>query len=68
MKTFKITIEVDDDIFIDRKVKADGLGDLLSRNNDLHKKDEAGRIVVIPASKIVKIMEILGKDKEEQVY
>lgn len=68
MKTFKITIEVDDDIFIDRKVKADGLGDLLSRNNDLRRKDEADNIIVVPASKIVKIMEILGRNREEQVY
>ncbi len=68
MKSFRITIEIDSDTTTEKTAEAYGLGDLLSRGLDMLKRDEAGREYVIPASKIVKIAEILGKDKEKRVY
>lgn len=68
MRTFRITISIDEDTTTEKVTEAHGLGDLFSRGLDMLKKDEAGREYVIPASKIVKIAEILGKGREERVY
>ena len=68
MKTFRITISIDEETTTDKTVKAYGLGDLFSRGLNMLKKDEAGREYVIPASKIIEIAEILGRGKEEKVY
>lgn len=68
MKTFKITIEIDDETTTEVKAKADGLGDLFSKGLDMLKTDEAGRMYIIPASKILEIAEIIGRNKEKRVY
>lgn len=69
IRTFRITISIDEETTTDKTVKAYGLGDLFSRGLDMLKKDqETGREYVIPASKIVEIAEILGRGKEEKVY
>ena len=69
MRTFRITIMIDEETTADKTVQAYGLGDLFSRGLDMLKKDKVtGREYVIPASKILEIAEILGKNKEERVY
>lgn len=68
MRTFRITISIDEDTTTEKVTQANGLGDLFSRGLDMLKKDEAGREYYIPASKIIEIAEILGKNKEQKVY
>lgn len=68
MRTFRITISIDEDTTTEKTAQANGLGDLFSKGLDMLKKDEAGREYYIPASKIIEIAEILGKNKEKRVY
>ncbi len=68
MKTFRITISIDEDTTTEKTAQAVGLGDLFSKGLDMLKKDEAGREYYIPASKIIEIAEILGRNKEKRVY
>ena len=69
MKTFNITIEIDNETTTEKTMKADGLGDLFSKGLDmLRKNEETGVEYYIPASRIIEIAEILGKNKEKKVY
>ena len=68
MKTFRITISIDEETTTEKKIKAEGLGDLFSRGLDMLREKEDGRMIVIPASRIREIFEVLGKNNEQKVY
>lgn len=68
MKTFRITISIDEETTTEKTLEAYGLGDLFSKGLDMLRKDDSGREHMIPASKVIEIAEILGKGREERVY
>ena len=69
MRTFRVTIEIDETTTTEKTVRAEGLGDLLSKDLRMSRRDkETGVEYVIPASRIVEILEVLGKGRTERVY
>lgn len=66
MRSFKVTIEIDDDTVVVKRRKAHTLGELLNSDNDLVKENERG-YEVIPASRIICITEWVN-GKKVRVY